>query len=484
MFTQNSQILNLTSSSVGHINGIKDSDYATVNELFKVWRNKYPRNLLRSAYYDARNKFIDLKIAIPPQIAHQATSTIGWAEKSVRALADKSVFEGFDVPETDQYGIKEIVESNQLDVDVSQLIISAYKHSCSFLTIYADKSDEHMVLMPRSADWASALWDRRARCISAAMTITDCDKDGNITAFTVWLPYKNYECVHVDGKWFAEEVPTNMPHPMVVPFVYDQQMDRPFGHSRINRALMALTDTAFRTMVRMESTAEFYSYPQLWFLGLDPDAMTTDAWKIAINSINSISRDEDGNVPTMQQVSQASMSPHGDMMETLVMQVASITDLTPETLGMRVSNPSSAEALAASESWLTRTANRQNIAFGRQLKNALRMAIQARSRLAAPPDLSAVTPIWAPTREVSDAARADYYQKIAAQNPVFANSTTGLRKAGLTLSEIQQVRRDERRQKAAQAVQDLAARINQTQDKQEVTDNGQQTNNTSSVETA
>lgn len=464
-FNTDNQILNLATSNIGKINGINEDDYPIINKLFKLWRQKYPRNMLRSAYYDARNRFRDLRVAIPPQIASQAVSTIGWAEKSVRALADKSVFEGFYIPDSDDYGISKIVEDNQLDVDVSQLIVSAYKHSCSFLTIYADETGR-MVLMPRSADWSSALWDRKNRCISAAMTITECNDEGDITAFTAWMPFKNYECTRINGRWVAETIVTNMPQPMIVPFVYDAQMDRPFGHSRINRALMALTDVAFRTMVRMESTAEFYSYPQLWFLGLDPDAMTTDAWKIAVNSINSISRDEDGNVPTMQQVNQASMSPHGDMLETLVMQVAAITDLTPETLGMRVSNPSSQEALAASESWLTRTANRQNIAFGRQLKIALAMAIQARDGLLTVPDFTGVIPVWSPTHEVSDAARADYFTKIASQNPVFANSTVGLRKAGLTLDEVAQIRRDERKQRAQQAVDSLEKRLI-TEDKEE-----------------
>ena len=94
-FNTDNQILNLATSNIGKINGINEDDYPIINKLFKLWRQKYPRNMLRSAYYDARNRFRDLRVAIPPQIASQAVSTIGWAEKSVRALADKSVFEGF-----------------------------------------------------------------------------------------------------------------------------------------------------------------------------------------------------------------------------------------------------------------------------------------------------------------------------------------------------------------------------------------------------
>lgn len=450
------------SSHVGRIKDIPDDDMNTINELFTVWRDKYPRNLLRSAYYGARERFNDFKVSIPPQIAQRAQATIGWAEKSVRALADKSVFEGFLIPDNDPYGIQDLVDANNLRVDVSQAITSAYTHSCSFLTVYEDETSGQVMLMPRSADWSSAIWDRARRRIAAALTITGDDKNGNITAFTAWLPGRNYECRRVDGKWTATLQETHIDRPCVVPFVYDAQMDRPFGHSRISRVLMNLTDMAFRTMVRMESTAEFYSYPQLWFLGLSEDATNTDSWKIAINSINSISRDQEGFVPTMQQVQQASMTPHGSMLETIVMQVSAVTDLSPETLGVRMSNPTSAEALAASESWLTRTANRQNIAFGKALTEAITMAAMLRSKNPnAEADLRGLQAMWAPTREVSDAARADYFAKIASVNASFADSIVGLRKAGLSLDEIQQLRYDQREQRAQAYVDQLNARIDQ-----------------------
>lgn len=458
--TTGKAFLATSSSNISVIKNVAEEDMPTIRELYRVWREKYPRNILRSAYYDARERFHNLRIAIPPQIANQAQATVGWAEKSVRALADKSVFEGFLIPDNDTHGIAEMVADNQLETDVTQAITSAYKHSCSFIAVYTDKKTGKTTFMPRSADWSSAIWDRKNRHIAAALTVTADDNDGNITAFTVWLPYKNYECVKTLKGWEATEDKTNLPYPMIVPLVYDPQIDRPFGHSRISRVLMNLTDMAFRTMVRMESTAEFYSFPQLWFLGLDEDAVTTDSWKIAVNSINSVSRDEDGMVPTMQQVSQASMSPHGDMLETIVMQVAAATDLTPETMGMQLSNPSSAEALAASESWLTRTANRQNLQFGRQLKNAVLMAVQAREKLETPPDdLRSLTSMWAPTREVSDAARADYYTKIASVNTSFADSTVGLRKAGLSMDEIRQLRAEQQSQRVQSYVDQLNAQL-------------------------
>ena len=44
---------------------------------------------------------------------------------------------------------------------------------------------------------------------------------------------------------------------------------RPFGASRISRAVMSLPTAALRTVIRMEGHADNYSYPELILLGAD-----------------------------------------------------------------------------------------------------------------------------------------------------------------------------------------------------------------------
>jgi hypothetical protein len=71
------------------------------------------------------------------------------------------------------------------------------------------------------------------------------------------------------------------------------------------------------------------------------------------------------------------------------------------------------------------------------LERLLRMTVCLRDGLAMPPDdLKSVRPVWMPTREISDAARADAYVKISGVNEAYANSTVGLRRLGLTNDEI------------------------------------------------
>ena len=465
-----------------NIRGMDQDDLDMTRALLNVWRAKYPRNLLRSAFYDAKQRFKNLQIAVQSDLGRKIGNTVGWPQKSVRALADKSVFEGFELPNNDEYGITRICMDNELTADVSEATISCYKHSCSFLTVDYDPYDpsgERIMITPRSADWSAAIWDPQRRRIKAALTITGADQNGSITSFNVWLEGRNYAISSNTGfaGWHAERQDNRLDRVAVVPFAYDKQMDRPFGRSRINRTLMNLTDMAVRTMVRMEVSAEFYSVPKLWFLGLDKDAFESGTWSSLIADINAISRDVDGDVPDLKQIQQASMSPHGAMLETIAMLASAETDIPPESLGIRVSNPTSAEALAASENALTRVADRQNRIFGQQLMNAMRMAVQLRDNTPTAPTLAGVRPIWAPTRVVSDAARADYYSKVAGVNQAWAQSDVGLAKLGLSMDDIASLRAWEASQRAKQQLDQLRAQTNaQKEPSQDATDHGGGTN--------
>lgn len=465
-------ILDVASGTVNAIHGVDDEDMPVIRELLRVWRDKYPRNLIRSAYYDCHERFKDFGISIPDQIKNKVEAMIGWPELAVRSLSDLSDFEGFSVTGDDTLGIGDLFETNMLDVTAGELIVSAYKHSCAFLTIAADPEDPSNIIMtPRSADWSAGIWDRKRHRLAAALTITEDDQNGRICGFDVWLDGKVYECT---GKptWNATKHETHFDRPTAVALAYDRQMDRPFGHSRISRSLMSLVDAGFRTVVRMEASAEFYSVPKLWFIGANRDAFSSNTWTSLIQAINAITADEDGVMPQLQQVQQASMQPHSDMLRTMAMLVASQTRMPVDYLGITLDNPTSAEAMASAERRLTRIADRQNTVFGRDLTQAVGIAAALREGSNTIPDtIRDVHPVWAPTREVSEAARADAFNKIADKITGWADSDVGLERLGLSREEITRLRADQQRQKSEWRIDQL---MDRRTDSTEVTDGSEQ----------
>src|SRR5699024_8863407 len=86
------------------------------------------------------------------------------------------------------------------------------------------------------------------------------------------LFFSRREWFHVfleHGGWIVQDKGFNESgRPMVEALVYDPQLNRPFGHSRITREVRYLTDAAIRAMVRAETTAEFLHPHSGMFWGL------------------------------------------------------------------------------------------------------------------------------------------------------------------------------------------------------------------------
>lgn len=435
------------------VDAFGDEELHWLQVLSRVWHAHYARNALRTMYYDGKEMLHDIAGSIPESMRANASCPVDWPRKAVSSLADKSVLAGFNIdPNVDDPGVVELADRVGLVPMMGQAITSAYKHSCSFLTVYPDAETRDVQVVARAADWSAAVWDRRRNRIRCALTVTENDRLGRATAMTLWLPGRAWELTADGTGWSAACTWRDPACPVtpVVPIAYDRQLDRPFGRSRISRTLMALTDMGFRTMTEMDTSAAFYASPRVWFLGLDPDAFQGSKWSRLMTSLNAVSRDEDGLVPTVQQLQQASMAPYSSMLETIAMMVSSATDIPAEALGIRLSNPTSVEAINAAEQRLSRIAERQNREFTGQLMQLLRVAIYMQGGYASlsDVDLSGITPVWEPVNVSSDAAKADWLTKVGSVDAALATSDVGRRHLGLSEDEIRSVKAYETQQRA------------------------------------
>lgn len=458
--------------AVGNVHAADGTDVFGDEELYwlqvlaRVWHEHYARNILRGTYYDGKEVLRNIAGSIPESMSKQAECPVDWPRKAVSSLADKSVLAGFNVdPNIDDPGVADLADRVGLIPMMGQAITSAYKHSCSFLTVYPDAETGDVQIIARAADWSAAVWDRRRNRIRCALTVTENNRLGCATAMTLWLPGRAWELTSDGTGWSAVCTWRDPECPVVpvVPIAYDRQLDRPFGRSRISRTLMALTDMGFRTMTEMDTAAAFYAAPRVWFLGLDPEAFQGSKWSRLMTSLNAVSRDEDGLVPQIQQLQQASMAPYSSMLETIAMMVSSATDIPAEALGIRLSNPTSVEAINAAEQRLSRIAERQNREFTGQLMQLMRIGVYMQGGYArlSDVDLSGITPVWEPVNVSSDAAKADWLTKVGSVDEAVAKSDVGRRHLGLSEAEIKSVKAWESKQRAQANYDAIRQSINQ-----------------------
>lgn len=445
------------------VQGVDDAELDVIKELFVKWQAKYPRNLVRSAYFDMKVR-VKPTGNIPQEAMARIEAVSEWPEKAVTALAERSVFEGFVTPggEQDPFELSGILSDNRFDLELPQAITSAYKHSCSFITTAVGdvaSGEPEVLVMAREAMWSSALWDSRRRLVSAAMAVTGSDDRAQPSSMDVYLPYAVLSLSRrPSGSWVAERRPNPLGEVLVEPLMYDPQLARPFGRSRISRAVMNITDRAMLTIVRSEIGADFYAVPRTALLGVAEDAFKNGKWQAAIDSFLAFTRDENGDAPEVRNLPQMTMQPLTDMYRMIATQFSGATGVPVSNLGIVTDNPPSAEALYADDRRLVNTARAQNRVLGSSLKRVAQRVVRLRDGVEMVDELREIDTSWANPAFTSPATSADALVKLSAVFPWLADSEVALEFAGFSHAEITRLLSDKRRAQSGSILNQVLAR--------------------------
>lgn len=410
---------------MGTIAGLTDDERHVLGELMHCWTSKMRRNLLRAQYYDQRNVLKDLEIAIPPHLT-DVEMVLGWPAKAVDVLARRCKLEQFTFPSDDEdpLGVRELLDANDLAMELPQTFTSAFVHSCAFLMVTKgdlSEGDPDVLITSQSALYGAGLWDYRRRRLRAAFSILDFDDSGRVIEFVMFLPQMTIRG-RWDRKWDIERYPHTLDRLPVEVLPYKPRLDRPFGCSRISRAVMGLSDAAFRTMVRSEVHAEFFSAPQRYAMGADesmfqtPDGQTMTQWEAIMGRVWAAPRDEDGNVPQMGQFQATSPQPHVDQIRMLASLFCGETGLPLAALGIVHDNPASAEAIEAAERDLIIESKYAMDCFGPRLARVMRTAVEIRDG-SVPDNISALSARWSPPENTPISAVTDAVTKLLSVAP-------------------------------------------------------------------
>ena len=452
------------------------ADWRDLNDLFQILAYKRRGNRARLDYYEMRNLFRDLGIAIPPNLRNLEVA-MGWPAKAVDQLARRVKLEGFVLPGGDvaDWGIGETWTDNRMETAAPQAITSSLINPPAFLSVtlgdVAAGQPEVLVSMSDAMN-SSGLWDSARRGVRAFMQVLGTDTSGDplrVIMCTPRLAYGMTRDPDRPDRWEVRAVRHNLNRVPVEALIYRATLTRPFGASRISRAVRSITDSAMRTVVRSEVGAEFFSAPQRYLLGADEDMFEDETgarksvWDLVMGRILAIPHAVDPDsgepleMPKVGQFPQVSMQPHTDHLHMWATLMSGETGLPLPTLGVVQDNPSSAEAIYAAKEDLVLEAEGAADGFAPAFVRAMVTAVQIRDNLpTAPPELRGLGVRWRDPSTPSRAAATDAVMKQIQMGVIPADSEVALEALGYDDTTIARVMADRRRAAGRALARDLA----------------------------
>lgn len=345
-------------------------EYKGKRYLEQKLNEKRTRVKLRYNYYEMKDHAGSPAITIPPHLRDSYKATLGWCGKAVDTLADRLVFKGF---KNDLFNFEQIYNLNNPDVLADSAILGALISSCSFIYISKDV-DGFPRMQVIDGGNATGIIDPITGLMTEGYAVLQRNRDGRPVQeayFTKEATFIYEHGVIVDIESHTTDSGANLlNYCTLVPIINRPDAVRPFGHSVISRACMYLQQYAKRTLERSDITAEFYSFPQKYVLGTDPEAEGWESWRATISSFLKFDKDSDGDRPVVGQFNTPSMSPFTEQLRTAASAFAGETGLTLDDLGFSTDNPSSADAIRAAHESLRIKARKAQHTFGTGFINA------------------------------------------------------------------------------------------------------------------
>ena len=329
------------------------------SRMLKTIRQRDRRNVLRRNLFDAKQRLDRVGFSVPPHMVDFQTP-LGWAGKAVSVPAARIRREGFRLSgdSTLLDDLNDIFAGGYTRRLEAGAVKSSLKHGPAFMFVTpgdVSKGEPRVVFSAKSALEATCIQDPRTGVVTAALELV------SRTECLMYLPGLVLEVENGPNGWQVKSE-ISQPHDLVLcePFVWDWDLDRPFGRSRITRPLIGAVERGVRTLLRQEVTAEFFSAPQRALLGASEEHFTDengekiDLWKAITGGVwalpDAFDEEEQKSVRAqLQQLSQASMQPHSEMFESIALQVASETSLPIGYLGVVQNQPSSEGAIKVAE---------------------------------------------------------------------------------------------------------------------------------------
>lgn len=449
----------MTTLNFGVVEGLTEMERQQLQDLAGVYTYHQIGNTVKNKYYEGHVTLADVNLGIAlPNGLRGMEIGCNWGQKAVDALADRSMFDGFVGSGAAAETMTQLVAGNRLLAEYAKACREELKYGCVFATLSADLALRCRIRFHSPAT-SAALWNGEKGRIDCGLAIIDTVPDEKFKG--TWRPHivnlYTDDAVLVltaqNGVWTAERHAHRMGRPLMEPMIWNATSGKPFGRSRLKKAVRALIDDYIRIIANATIALEFDTTPQKYLLGLTDDqydAVVSNKFKQYVGAIlASTTNPETGENPQFGQLAQGSLQPHVDKMRMTATQFSAATGLTITDVGIiNDANPTSSDAILAQSQTLVLMAQQLNTSNGDALRTIAQMA-QAIVRNVPLDQLSDeerdVMPHFKNPAMPSVAVTADAAIKIASAREEFASTDTFLEMIGFDQADIRRIKDQEQR---------------------------------------
>lgn len=463
----------MTPLNFGVVEGLSNEEQAQLSNLSDAFNYHQSANELKDKYYEGHITLHDVNIGIAlPDGLKKLEVGCNWGQKAVDILASRSMFDGFVGNSGNLDELSKLIADNRLIAEYAKACRDELKYGCVFATLSADDAIKCKIRFHSPAA-AAALWNGEKGRIDCGLAIIDTlpdEKDKGIWRPSLVNLYTDTAVIVLKANgsyWTAERHTHKMNRPLMEPLIWNATSDKPFGRSRLKKAIRSLIDDYIRIVANATIALEFDTTPQKYILGVTDeqyDSIVSNKFKQYVGSmIAATPNPETGESPDFGQLAQGSLSPHVEKMRMTATQFAAATGLTVTDVGViNDANPTSSDAILAQSQTLVLMAQQLNTSNGDALKTIACMA-QAIARDVTLADLTPEeTDIMAHFKNPampSVAVTADAAIKIASARQEFASTDTFLEMLGFSPADIRRIKAQEQRVRGQHLLMEMETEI-------------------------
>ena len=456
--------------SIGKVAGLTVPEQEKLEDLAAVFNFHAEKNKLKEKYYEGHVTLSDVNIGIAlPDGMKNLEVGCNWGQKCVDVLASRSMLDGFvGVNGTYNDTLTDVMDGNRMISEYQKACKDELKYGSVFATLSADEKIGCRIRF-HSPMTAAALWNGEKGRIDCGMAIIDTmrdEKDEN-----KWHPYvinmytddSVIVLTNNDGKWTAEHHAHKMGRPLMEPMIWNATSRKPFGRSRLKKAIRTLIDDYIRIMANATIALEFDTTPQKYLLGITDeqyDAIVSNKFKQYIGSIIAATTNpETGSDPKFGQLAQGSLAPHVEKLRMTATQFSAATCLTVTDVGVvNDANPTSSDAILAQSQSLVSMAEQLNTSNGDALQVIAQMAMaicENKKMEDLDGDQKNIIAHFKNPAMPSVSVTADAAIKIASARSDFASTDTFLEMIGFDQAEIRRIKAQEQRVRGQQVLTEI-----------------------------